>query len=145
MKKLNRELWLKDVRETERKIRHLKSWIRQPQKAVPRFTEYPTALRTNAVEVMGETKKVYQLNFELFKLQATATALYMIRRVAKDKCHPVERCWTWFTYKTGAGTKSPPYLRFAWPYASHDERSAANEVLRDFEVSKYFHEVPEVP
>lgn len=142
MKKLNREFWLKDVRETERKIRQLKSWIRQPQKAVP-ASSYSGRM-TNIVSVMGEDKKVAHLNFELFKLQATVTALYMIRRVAKDKCHPVERCWTWFTYKTASGVKSPPYLRFSWPCASHDERRAANEVLRDFDVSKYFHEVPEV-
>lgn len=143
MKKLNRELWLKDVRETEQKIRHLKAWIRQPQKAMPRYPGTVYSI-TNFVSVMGEDKRVDLLNFELFKLQATVTALYMIRRVAKNKCHPVERCWTWQSYKRYDGTKSPPYLGFAWPRASLNEKGAANEVLRDFDVSKYFMEVPEV-
>jgi len=150
VKKLNRSLWLTDVREAEQKIREIKSWIRQPQKPVSLFTEWPGARKTNAVTVDGETKKVYHLQFELFKLQATVTALYTIRRMAKGKHHPVDRCWAWQTHKSYNGATSPPYIGFIHPRAgAHPDRlavepkSAVDWILKGFDVSKYFVEVPD--
>lgn len=156
MKKLNRSLWLSDVREAEQKIREIKSWIRQPQKSVP--LSDGSLSKTNAVTVEGETKKVYQLQFELFKLQATVTALYTIRRMAKGKHHPVDRCWAWQTYKSYNGAVSPPYIVFIHPRAgAHpyrelpytgvrlavEPKSAVDWILKGFDVSKYFVEVPD--
>lgn len=157
MKKLNRELWLKDVRETERKIREIKSWIRQPQKPVP-LSDWPLSRKTNAVTVEGETKKVYHLQYELFKLQATVTALYTIRRMAKGKHHPVDRCWAWQTHELYTGGTSHPYICFIHPRAgAHpyrdllytgvrlavEPKSAVDWILKGFDVSKYFVEVPD--
>lgn len=145
MKKFNRAVWLKDLRETESQISALKKQIHQPH-TVKRPERYPWGAGYGLVQGPDGPVRVSGLVAKLQQLTATATALYALRRQVKFKMHPVNKAWVWKEYKNYMGGMSRfvsfAYVSFATPQLPTLRQIALNkQILEHFDTSKYFDEV----
>ncbi len=142
MKKFNRAVWLKDLRETESQISALKKQIHQPHTV--QQSEY--SFTYGLVKGPDGPVRVSTLVGKLQQLTATATALYALRRQVKFKMHPVNKAWVWKEYKNYMGGVSR-FVSFAYPppwlevLFGERERELNERILQHFDTSKYFDEV----